>query len=412
MSEKERNQNPGGEPEETRKRRRKRLYEHTVEEDMTYRGPINYQGFQMIGWACIVASVVVLIINIGGHVDAGVTAKYGKVAHILDYFAELSLPFLLMANFSKVLNNADGYKKQLLKNGGAALAIFFVTIVLGNRYLVGTVQQMVVQKDQVVDMITVLFRGFNQDGFMAFNLFVDLFLCTLTMYFLNARPKRFFTGKKLILLRLMSILPIGYELLCLWLKIQATRGVIMLDLWTFPLLTVKPPMTFAFFVYMAFLISARGHRFCKHGRTYEEYQEFMLTNRNSFHLSVHLCISMVVFAAIDLVMMLVITYLQAHTIVPAGADATVVNAALDEGVRVATSVGIGQSITLAVVAPLMLLYSYNAQPKRKIISTLIPCVAIVIIFLIFMEAIRMAVGMYMSGREIDLDVIKETLSSL
>ena len=65
-----------------------------------------------------------------------------------------------------------------------------------------------------------------------------------------------------------------------------------------------------------------------------------------------------------------------------------------------------------LIAPLMLLYSYNSQPKRKIISTLAPVVGIALMILIILEAIRMGAGMYMAGRQIDLEMLSQSLQGL
>jgi len=395
-----------------RKGKRRKLSEYTPENDMKYRGPLNYQGFQLLGWACMVLSVVVLVIRLGGKLDPSVTESYDGLAVILALVSDLSLPFLLIANFSRILNNSEGYKKQLLRNGGAALAIFLVTIGMGSRYFVGTLQQVVVQKDEIVPMLASFFRSVNHEGFLAFNLFIDLFLCTLTMFFLNARPKRVFTGKKVLILRLFALLPVAYELACLYMKIQSARGRIELPLWCFPLLTVKPPMTFAFFVFIALLVSIREYRYCRHGRTHEEYLDFMKTNRNSFHLSVHFCISMIVFALIDAVLFFSLSLVHAASVTAYDAAAEAIMEAMNEGARIALAVGIGGSIMLAAVAPLMLLYSYNAQPKRKIISTLAPAVGISLMVLVVLEAVRMGAGMYMRGREIDLNLLRQSIADL
>lgn len=47
-----------------KRRRIKRLHEVTAADDIRYRGPLSYQGFQALGWACIVASVLRLILAI------------------------------------------------------------------------------------------------------------------------------------------------------------------------------------------------------------------------------------------------------------------------------------------------------------------------------------------------------------
>ena len=402
-----------------RKKTRAKFHEYTQENDIQYRGPLNYQSFQLFGWICIILSVVAALISIGESISPDISKQFGQLGNILSWVASLSLPFLLMANFSKILANKEGYKKQLLRNGGAALAIFIVTIVMGNRYFVGTVKQIVKPEEEIVPLLESVVRGARPEGFLTFNLFIDLFMCTLSMYFLNARPKRVFTGKRLIILRLFVILPIAYELICFVLKVQTARGKITLPMWSFPLLTMKPPMTFAFFVFIAFLVKFREYRYCKHGRTHEEYMEFMKTNRNSFQMSVHLCLSMIAFAVIDLILFFLLVYGHAATVLPADAVAVTGDtlteaqtAALNQGYLVAKAVGIGGSIMLAAVAPLMLLYSYTSEPKNKLISMLIPAAGILLIVLIVLETIRLGAGLIVGGNKIDLVEIRQWIKQL
>ena len=120
------------------------------------------------------------------------------------------------------------------------------------------------------------------------------------------------------------------------------------------------------------------------------------------------------FAAIDAILLLVLTILQASSVVPGTVEVTeeIADAALAEGLRVAVAVGLGGSISLAFVAPLMLLYSYNSEPKNKMISMLIPVVGIVLMVIVVLEAGRKGVGMFMAGRQIDLDAIRDALKQL
>jgi len=431
------------------KKQRVKFQEFTAENDIRYRGPLNYQSFQLFGWICIVLAVVAGLLNVGSSISPDAKDQFGKIGEILSWITPLSLPFLLMANFSKILANKEGYKKQLLRNGGATLGIFFVTIVMGSRYFVGTVKQFVAPEEEVVPLLEWIIRGIKPEGFIAFNLFIDLSMCTLTLYFLNARPKRVFTGKKVIILRLLTLLPIAYEITCFVLKVQSARGRIALPLWSFPLLTMKPPMTFAFFVFIAFLVKIREWRYCRHGKTHEEYLAFIKTNRNSLHMSIHLCLSMIAFAVIDLILYYVLVVGHAASVLPADAvnavgetfakaQAAVLNrgasgawavdvgksivqagatpllqtAALKQGASVAQAVGIGKSIALAGAAPLMLLYSYTAEPKNKTLSLLFPVAGILLIVLIVLEAIRMGAGMIMGGKKIDLNVIRQTIQQI
>ena len=78
----------------------------------------------------------------------------------------------------------------------------------------------------------------------------------------------------------------------------------------------------------------------------------------------------------------------------------------------AQAVGIGKSIMLAAVAPLMLLYSYTSEPKNKKISMLIPAGAILLIILIVLEAIRLGAGLIVGENKIDLEAIRQWINQL
>ena len=60
----------------------------------------------------------------------------------------------------------------------------------------------------------------------------------------------------------------------------------------------------------------------------------------------------------------------------------------------------------------MLLFSYNKEPKRKIISLILPAVAVVLCIFIVLEATRMGVGMIMEGKQIDVDKLAEMFKSM
>ena len=386
------------------KKKRVKFHEFTAENDIKYKAPLNYQHFQILGWACIVAAVAAGVISLGGKVAGeGVIRQYGKIGIVLSFISQFSLPLLLMASFARLLNNTDNCRKLLMINGGAALGIFVVTIFIGSRYIIGILQKILVPTDQVVPMVTEIIRAFVPGGFLAFNMFVDLFLCTLMMYFLNARPKRVFVGKKVLILRFMVILPIAYEAVCFWLKLQAIKGQVTLPLWSFPLLTMKPPVMILLFIVMAFVVKIREYRYCKHGNTHEDYQAFMQTNRNSFHLSIRLCILMVIFAVVDLALLILLTYLDANSAGAVTAEGDIVEGAIDTFVNLSLAVGIGKSWPIGLLAPFMLLFSYNKEPKKKIISMILPAIAIVLCIFIVLEATRMGVGMIMDGKQIDVN---------
>lgn len=398
---------------EKEKKKRKKFHEFTAENDMKYRGPLNYQHFQILGWACIVAAVAAAIITLGGKlVGERVMDRFGTIGSILSFMSQFSLPLLLIASFSRILNSNDSGKKMLLINGGAAVGIIAVTLLLGSRYFIGILKQIIAPAEKVVPMMNGIIAGVVPGGFLAFNMFVDLFLCTLMMFLLNVQPKRWFTGKKVLILRFAVIIPIAYEGFCFWLKIQAMRGKVMLPMWSYPLLTMKPPVMILLFIVMAFVVKIREYRYCKHGNTHEDYQAFMQTNRNSFHLSVRLAILMVIFAVLDFVLLVLLTYLNADSAGALNATGEMAEEASDTFISLSLAVGIGKSWPIGLLAPFMLLFSYNKEPKNKMISMVLPAVAIVLCIFIVLEATRMGVGMIMNGKQINVDEVGQMLQSL
>ena len=420
----------GGKP--ARKKRLK-IHEVTAENDIRYQGPLNYQHFQMLGWLCIVATAAVLLITVGAKMDASVETSLGGVKDVLNWVGTLSLPFLLIANFARILNNSEGYRKQLIKNGAAMAGIALGAILLLYRYVVGIMVELGLTQEQAVAFFlnAAQITSKARVGFISFNIFVDLFLCTLVMFFLNYRPKYIFKAPAArIVFRLFTVFPIAYELISLILKIRCARGEITLPLWSFPLLTVKPPMTFVLFIALAVYVKTREWRFRRHGKTHEEYQAFLKTRRNSRNFSVFLAVMLAVVSIFDLLIFLGMSVFEtANNIVKDQEAAALEQAAetagteqaqlsdeeliatlaensptaeeigqekivayTEKSVRIMDAVGFGGSVYLIFLAPLVLLFSYIRIPKNKQFSMLIPMIAAGLILVMYLEGFYRGVG--------------------
>ena len=420
----------GGKP--ARKKRLK-IHEVTAENDIRYQGPLNYQHFQMLGWLCIVATAAVLLITVGAKMDASVETSLGGVKDVLNWVGTLSLPFLLIANFARILNNSEGYRKQLIKNGAAMAGIALGAILLLYRYVVGVMVELGLTQEQAVAFFlnAAQITSKARVGFISFNIFVDLFLCTLVMFFLNYRPKYIFKAPAArIVFRLFTVFPIAYELISLILKIRCARGEITLPLWSFPLLTVKPPMTFVLFIALAVYVKTREWRFRRHGKTHEEYQAFLKTRRNSRNFSVFLAVMLAIVSIFDLLIFLGMSVFEtannnvkdqeAAALEQAAETAGTEQAQLsdeeliatlaensptaeeigqekivaytEKSVRIMDAVGFGGSVYLIFLAPLVLLFSYIRIPKNKQFSMLIPMIAAGLILVMYLEGFYRGVG--------------------
>ena len=365
-------------------KKRVRFHEHGLHDDIRYSGPLSFQSFQVLGWSCIVVTVIMALMKIAMKLNPADTQRFAAISDVISYIAEMSLPFLLMANFARILNNTEGFRKQMLRNGGATAAIILVFTLFFNRYVVGTVGLLLQDPKEAYPLVMTSFYGVNPRGFFAFNIFVDLFLCTLVMYFMNARPTKIFTGKKIYIFRAFTLLPIAYEIVSIILKGRAAAGSITLPSWIFPLLTVKPPMTFLVFVFMAIHIKTRELRYCRHGKTHDDYQEFLKTNRNAWHFSVYAAIVLFIAGVIDLVIAIFLLAGQAGS-----AEALDAIMASEKAFKntIAMSIGFGKSMCLMFFAPIVLLFNYTKIPKNKTVGMLIPVAGILLIALIGVQGI-------------------------
>lgn len=291
-----------------KRRRRVRIHEVTAANDIRYRGPLNYLHLQILGWLCIVATAAALLVSIGMRLDKNLAEQLGGLQRVLKVIGEFSLPFLLIANFARILDDSEGYKGQMLKNIGAAAGFAILFYIFFYRYLAGTVAALITEPEKAGRVLEVQVMAGTSNGFIAFNIFIDLLLCTLVMFFLNYRPRHLFLGKWVYLFRVFALLPIGYEVFCMYLKIQAARGIDPIPVWMYPLLPVKPAMTFVLFIFLALFVKTRELRFRRHGKTHEDYKAFLQTNRNSLNFSIFLAVMMVLIAAVDFVMTILFSY--------------------------------------------------------------------------------------------------------
>ena len=373
-------------------KKRFKLHEYTAENDIRYRGPLSYVGFQVLGWLCIALSVYAVMLVLSALINPQLQESYAVPILVLGFASTMSLPFLLIANFARILNNSEGYKKQLIRNGGAALAFALIPSLFYSRYVIDLISKFVSDPENVVPVLNDFFRNFEKNGFVAFNLFMDLFLCSLFMFFLTARPQRFFTGNKRYIFRAFAILPLAYEVTSIVLKGLSAANQIALPIWTFPLLTVKPPMAFLVFVILALYIKWRELLFRRHGKTHEDYEAFLQTNRNSLHFSVFLCLIMVIAAVLDYFIMY---FLSANA---APSVQALENADLEKAIEyaaVAQAMGFGNAaIPLLLAAPFVLLFSYTRVPKNKFVSLLIPVAGVVLILIFLLEGLYHLVGSF------------------
>ena len=352
------------------RRRKHKILARSAENDIRYRGPLSYRSFRVLAWICLALAQVVLLMKLDQRLEPEYAAVYDTPIAVLGPLSSLALPLLLIANFAVILDGREGYVRQMLRYGffaagtGAGCCFFI------KRYLLGSLGFLIQSPEEAPQYLDMLISIFRPQGFLAFNIFIDLFLCSLFMCLVNCRPKRVFTGRRVIILRVLAILPAAYEIGCIVLKIMAANGWLRLPIMVWPFLTTKPPMTF--------LIKRRERLFRRHGRTHEEFMEHMQTNYNSLRFSLFTAKTFFLTALLDI---FVVFGIPAMILAVRGQDLNGYAPLMD---TLADS-GFGGSIELLPMIPFMLLFSYTRTHKNRIIDAFLPLGGIFLIFWVWIE---------------------------
>ena len=366
-----------------RKKRRLKWLGYDPEHDIKYRGPLSYRALRILAWLFLAISQIGAFLTLASNVDAGLAAKLGSLDSFLSAFKSMMMPLFLMATFSLLLNKSRKFSSLLFMYGGFAFLFFLLFILIHDRYAIGLFMKMM-ETDRTTARITLdsLISSFSSTGYLTYNIFIDLFFCTLFVCFLTYKPKRIFTGKKLIIFRLFALLPVGYELACIILKGYASVGLFTMPTYMYPFLPTKPPMTFLVFIVLTSYLTLRGRIYAKHGLSNVEYDEFLKSNRNSWSFSAFTSCMIALAAIVDLILMIVvgaccIKYFPAEEM----------SESFSQSIAMAQGLGIGQSAPMILIIPFVLLFSYTRTHKDGRIDIIIPIVGIVLLALIYLEEV-------------------------
>ena len=366
-------------------------YERTTANDIGYRGPLSYRHLLILGWLCISFKVLDILISLGMNLDPnqpGWVITLGKVAGFLGSFA---LPLFLLANFAIILDKKKTYKQQLIKFGGLSLGVVLLFIIIKEHYVVGIVAAALGSRADATVLIEDMLYRSSMTGSLIFNLFIDLFMCTLFMFFLEYEPQTHFQGKKLRLFRAFALFPVLYEAGALALRITMIVTGLKPPYIVYPLLTTKPFMIFILFIILALHIRFDESRFKKRDKSQEDFEEYTRTNDHSLRFSVFTSIMILITGLIDLLVYILstafLTYSALGTSLEEGGNVT--QEAIDEVIPVAMKVvgawRFGEHFTMILLIPVILLFSYTRKHKNDQVDLYIPIGGVVLAFLVGIE---------------------------
>lgn len=390
------------------------IYDRNASNDIRYRGPLSYRHLQIMGWFGISFLVLHTLIELGIMIDPNQPKWVLSLNAVASVVSEFALPLFLFANFAILLDRKKTFKAQLLKFGGLSLLVVILFLLVTEHYILEVGTAIAGDKSGVQAQIDGYFLSRIRTGSLSFNLFVDMFLCTLLLFFLEYTPRKVFTGKKRYLFRMFALIPVVYEAGSLVIRILAYYGMISPPLIVYPLLTTKPPMSFVLFVILVLFIKIREFRFRKRGKTKQEYMEFTKTRLNSLQFSVFSSIMILVTGVIDLILLI---GFSAFDIVVKNMDhpEQVKNAseqALEEmsmvSARGVTGWGIGLHSTMIFIIPIILLFSYTRNHKNPKADIAIPIGGILLAVFVGIEGLHQGILMNIP---IIMNMIQESLNT-
>jgi len=157
----------------------------------------------------------------------------------------------------------------------------------------------------------------------------------------------------------MVAIPIAWSILG-YIFLGLNDGGTVIPAYLYPLIPLKPPLFLIMFICLVFFIKIKEKRFVSQGHTKEEYKEYFVGPEFVQSFANFTAISLAICSVVDFALVFVTT------------------PAMDR-------MGFGQGCLLFLVIPIILFFDFTKRIKSPIVSFLIPCIAVVIIIIMWVE---------------------------
>ncbi len=357
--------------DETQKKKRNKFHIfkhhlHSEENDINYRGPLSYRHLRIIAWVCMMFMALSVVFTVFAKIKH--SEALSTTSSVFQLIGNLALPLFLIANISFIMRNRNNIKKLLIFYGCAAAGMMLVAYAFLFRYFFSILTHYDSSNYEFAESVINLVLNTYINKFVFLNVFIDLLLCTLCFVFLTYYPKKHFQGKKIIIFRLFVLFPIIYELACVYLKLHIiTNDEFLIPWYIFPLLTTKPPMLLLAFLLLTIIVAIRKKIYLKHNNYDEEkYQKFLKTNANSLHYSLMTMATLFVSIIVDIIVFVIVSkHISSTTMYE-----------LEETMQYVGKSGLGSTIPVILIFPIIFLFSYSKDYNDKIVDKIIPAAGV------------------------------------
>jgi hypothetical protein len=275
-----------------------------------------------------------------------------------DIMKSASLPLLLLAAFNTIMNKSRDIRLFVIQYVACSLILFTIYLLAFYRYLVGFFSLLfdTPKAETAAGIFDFLITSIPK--FMNYNIFVDLANCSLFFFFIYYTPK-IKSKKFLIFFRSLCIIPILVVVgCCVFNYTVEFHEVAYPPAILFILPCRSPSMHLIFFLLALFIkyryaivAKLRGEEYCS---------LYKGSNRDNLVFSLFCAATIIVVSLLDFLCSFSPTML---------------------------AMGFGDSYTVAIVAPIVLLFAYNKPIKASPLDILIPLISFGVIAFIYVEGV-------------------------
>lgn len=372
-----------------KKLEKQNIVKYTLDNDIKYKGPLGIQHIKLLAWFFIILTQYFVLSNslypklaIGSNPD-------GLIMQVLSWLVDLATPCFLLAAFSIIIARREECKELIITYAAFASVIVVFFFLLIYRYGAGLFGMFLEEGGPVGANIFGTFLATINIKLINFNIFIDLLLFTLLLYFTLCDPPNFFAGSREKYFRMLAILPVAYELTFFIIELIFALNDEVLPAFLYSIMPTKPILTFFTFLTIIEFEFKQKRKYLKQGGTIEGYNEYIKTRKHSWEYSKRIAKSFLFFGIVDFII-IVALYIMAEVDVQIGMGSNIFTLFI-------STFKFGDTVCLALLAPIVLLFSFNKEFKnRTLFNILLPLASIVAILLLYVEFIFQAITVFLA----------------
>lgn len=356
------------------------LKDRTLENDIKFRGVLSYRYVRILAWVFLILIQIGMVVKFQIKIKPESAAQLQGYVDFASFISEIPLALFLLANFAFIFQSRHNWRGLLIFYGGIALGLYIVANTVILHYGFGIAQTFFGKTDFMAlsRAYGVILSNIGNIGYI-FNIFIDLFLCSLIFFFMFYTPKGGFKNNtRMLIFRLFVLLPILYEVGAIIIKFNTITGNYQIPFFLFFLLTSKPPLMFVAFLFIVF-----GAKYFEYRRVKRHSEQFAAehakTNAHSLKFSILISSAFFVAGILDLFAFLFfavgIAKMQGWT----------TDAQIQQAMLMSQALGFGNSLTLIIIIPVVMFFSYNKKHENKKVDKLIPIAGIALIIFVYVE---------------------------